>query len=325
MNKPIVSIIIPAYNAEKYLAKAIESVLSQTLHDWELFVVNDGSIDDTEMIAERFVEFDQRIQYISQQNRGVSSARRSGYAAIVSQSEYVAFLDSDDAWTPLMLETLVNTLDKNPLAVGAYSLFQNINDYGNCVDHWRNQEFCRQRYVLINGHKTLLPLDAKTSFETLLVNAFILPSTALIRRSYYEKTGGFDVNISHAEDWDLFLRLSTYGNFEFVNETIAYYRIGHQSASSDGKKMRQGLRTVFRKQLYSPRNSLERKKYAAQAYRNYEFSEFTNSLHWSKTFLLQGRLGAIKQFGYALRCLFTYIGSYFEEFTLRWLNDEQSA
>ncbi len=324
MNTLIVSIIIPAYNAERFLSATIESVLSQTLTCWELIIVNDGSIDGTQMIAERFVRHDQRIRYIAQNNSGVSNARRRGYAAITSQSEYVAFLDSDDVWTPRMLETLVNTLNKNPLDVGAYCLFQNIDDCGNPVDFWKNQDHCRQRYVLINGRKTLLPVDAKTSFEAVF-STITYPSTALIRRSYYEKVGGFDANMNYVEDTDLFLRLSTHGDFEFVNETLIGYRIGHQSASSDAKKMRQGARTLYRKHMYLPTNSLERRRYVAQAYRNHEFSDFTNSLYWSKVFFLRGRPGAIIQFGYALRCLFAYISSYFEEFTLRWLNDERSA
>ena len=102
----LASIIIPAYNAERYISEAIESVINQTYTNWELIIVNDGSTDNTEKIAQSYAQKDSRITYITQENKGVSVARNIGYNA--SKGDYLGFLDADDYWLPDNLDEKIN-------------------------------------------------------------------------------------------------------------------------------------------------------------------------------------------------------------------------
>ena len=111
MGNELVSIIMPAYNCECYIKKAIESVYNQTYESWELIVVNDGSSDDTENICKNYASKDLRIKYISQSNSGSSNARNTGLKQI--NGNYVAFLDSDDWYDTRFLEMMIDKLQSN--------------------------------------------------------------------------------------------------------------------------------------------------------------------------------------------------------------------
>ncbi len=106
MSDPLVSIIIPAYNVAAYIRESIDSVLAQTISDWELIVVNDGSMDDTTAIVRNYNDL--RIMLIEQDNAGVSAARNAGIAK--AKGEFVAVLDADDGWMPTNLEEKLNVL-----------------------------------------------------------------------------------------------------------------------------------------------------------------------------------------------------------------------
>lgn len=106
----MISVIIPAYNAEQYLDRCLESVLNQTYREFELILIDDGSTDTTSIIAHRFSEADKRIRYIRKENGGSASARNM--ALTLAQGDYIAFVDADDYIHPCYLETLLNTLLK---------------------------------------------------------------------------------------------------------------------------------------------------------------------------------------------------------------------
>ena len=108
--QPLVSIITPAYNAEKYIKETIESVLGQTYKNWELIIVNDGSTDSTEEIIKSFD--DSRVVLLSQKNSGVSSARNLGMQS--SKGKYITFLDADDVLPPESLKVRVDYLESHP-------------------------------------------------------------------------------------------------------------------------------------------------------------------------------------------------------------------
>ena len=107
--KNLVSVIIPVFNSERYIASAVESVLKQTYKEFELIVVNDGSTDKTVKVLEQYID---RIHYAYQPNKGVAAARNAGIRA--SKGEYIAFLDSDDLWIRDTLILHVNYLQNNP-------------------------------------------------------------------------------------------------------------------------------------------------------------------------------------------------------------------
>ena len=113
----LVSIMMPAYNAEKHIAEAIESVLAQTYLHWELLVVDDGSTDKTAVIAEKYT--DSRIKYIHKENGGEASARN--VALDISQGAFIAYLDSDDVWLPHHLEITMSYLQRSPEMDAVYT------------------------------------------------------------------------------------------------------------------------------------------------------------------------------------------------------------
>src|SRR5690242_12951899 len=106
----MISVIIPAYNAERYLSQTVERVRSQTYDDWELIVVDDGSSDSTCEIVERFAKQDRRIRLVKQQNGRVAAARSRGIFECAEGTEFVAFLDHDDVWDSDALQTLLRPL-----------------------------------------------------------------------------------------------------------------------------------------------------------------------------------------------------------------------
>src|SRR5690349_25117803 len=103
MTEQLISVIMPAYNAEKFVAESISSVITQTYKNWELIIVDDGSTDNTKNIIEEFAKHDARIKYIYQENAKQGKARNTGIA--MAKSGLVAFLDADDLWLPQMLES----------------------------------------------------------------------------------------------------------------------------------------------------------------------------------------------------------------------------
>ena len=109
-----VSIVVPMYNTEQYLASTVESVLGQTFEDWELVLFDDGSQDRTLEIARDFERRDRRIRVVEGVNGGTAAARNRGFAATSTVSEFVIFLDNDDTWEPDALRLLIEALEAHP-------------------------------------------------------------------------------------------------------------------------------------------------------------------------------------------------------------------
>src|SRR5437762_10548606 len=110
----LVSVVVPAYNAGKYLGLTIESVLAQTYTDWELVIVDDGSTDDTWEVAGAYARSDPRVMRVQQPNRGQAVARNRGLQECHGAARYVAFLDADDLWEQDALQRLLQTLEATP-------------------------------------------------------------------------------------------------------------------------------------------------------------------------------------------------------------------
>jgi glycosyltransferase involved in cell wall biosynthesis len=123
----LISVIMPAYNVEKYIGATIESVLNQTYQNWELIIINDGSTDDTADVAKKMAEKEPRIKLYSQENGGVSRARNKGLT--LAQGDYIAFLDADDLWKPEFLEKLINAKDGARLV---YCGYERLHTNGKC-------------------------------------------------------------------------------------------------------------------------------------------------------------------------------------------------
>ncbi len=209
-----VSVIIPLYNKEKYIAKAISSVLNQSFVDFELIIVNDGSTDKSERVVKDFN--DQRISLYTKENGGVSSARNFGIEK--SKFEYVALLDGDDWWKEDFLSILISLKNK-------------FTDSGI----WAG------RYVQVNEAGDQIALNRFPQIEEGIFDLFdyfyaICSSSILLRKSVFNECGYFNEKLTHGEDTDMWIRIALKYNICYTNKTISYYNIaGNPLTRSIGK------------------------------------------------------------------------------------------
>lgn len=191
---PLVSVVIPLYNKELHIKRAIDSVLAQKIQDFELVIVDDGSTDNSAEIVKAV--HDTRIRLIQQENAGVSAARNRGIKE--SKADLIAFLDADDEWLPTFLETMLRLNEKYPQA-GAYaSAFQIFKIYGNIVS---------PEYKLIPSApwEGILP----NYFRTSILGHFPISSSAVcIPKKVFLDVGIFKVGVGWGEDSDMWGRIA---------------------------------------------------------------------------------------------------------------------
>jgi glycosyltransferase involved in cell wall biosynthesis len=252
-----ISIIIPAFNAEAYLSKAVESILKQTVADWELIIVNDGSTDSTPALADRLAVGDSRIRVVHQLNTGLPGARNRGYEESCFETEFVIFLDADDLWEPNTLQVLTAALNTDADAVAAHGMARYINEAGNFIRPGKLERRIKKRAAVINGRIAAWPLEKPTTFAVLAIDCYIVSAgSVLIRRSALEKVGLFDCmkHLSRAslEDWDLWLRLCLHGYFAVVPKIVLNYRQHGANLSKAVWLMHQGHIYVRMKLFLSP-------------------------------------------------------------------------
>lgn len=202
-----VVVVMPAYNAARFVREAIQSVLEQTLHTLALVVVDDGSTDDTLAIA-RSVD-DPRVLVLTGANRGPSHARNLGIAAPIS-SRYVAFIDADDLWDPSKLAVQTAFLAANPDVLAAGSYMRYGSSSGKHLGT-TGQTISREQVAKI-GRSEMFP--------------FVL-SSLVVTRAALDQAGGFDEVLGRhgAEDLDLYARLARLGRIACVPEALGVYRI----------------------------------------------------------------------------------------------------
>lgn len=246
-----ISIVIPAYNAARYLGYTIEGVLAQTVTDWELVVVDDGSADETAAVARAFAGRDKRIRVVGQANAGVGNARNRGFE-LTTGSGYVIFLDADDVWEADALAVLCRSLNADTKAVAAYGLSRYIDGQGQSCFPGDLEEWGRARRGVAGNHLIAWPSGHPTTLAVLAHrNTIYTPGQALIRRSALLATGPFDPAAAPCEDWDMWLRLSLHGEIAFVDRVILNYRTHDSNMSRDRERMAKGQVYVRRKLLLS--------------------------------------------------------------------------
>jgi glycosyltransferase involved in cell wall biosynthesis len=209
---PQVSVVMPAFNAAKTIGIAIQSVLDQTFTNWELLIINDGSTDGTLEIVAQFN--DPRIYTITQVNQGVATARNAGLNQ--ARGRYIAFLDSDDLWSPQKLQKQV-------------SIFENSTDK-LCLVYTKHRGFIED----INKSFSM-DIDTSIGFDNdyhrLLIIDFVPTLTVMIKASIIKDVGFFRADLHGTEDWDYWIRIAKSYCLERVNEELAFYRIGSNSLS----------------------------------------------------------------------------------------------
>lgn len=178
---PLVSVIVPCYNQGKYLSEALTSVLGQTYERWECIVVDDGSTDNTELVASDFTKRDKRVSYLRKTNGGLSDARNVGIAQ--SKGSFILPLDADDKIGPEYLKLAINEFSTSPQTLVVYP---GASYFGNRQGIWD---------VNYKGYRSLLMTNS-------------LFCSAIYRRSDFDRAGGYDVNMREGfEDWEFWIRL----------------------------------------------------------------------------------------------------------------------
>jgi len=223
-NETLVSVIMPAYNTEKYIEYAISSVLSQSYPNFELIVIDDGSKDNTVAIIKKFIDMDARIKLvINQTNLGVSATRNKGIS--IAKGEWIAFLDSDDIWKESKLEKQIQQAEQT----GAQFLFTGVS-------------FINENNNLYKG---LFEVPSKVTYNQLLRQNVITCSSVLIKKHFFE-TIKMEKDEMH-EDYAVWLRILNMNILAYgINEPLLIYRISRNSKS--GKKLNTIMMTykVFR-------------------------------------------------------------------------------
>lgn len=209
-----ISVVIPARNSSATLARALDSVINQTVKPLETIVVDDQSTDDTVSIAESYAEHGVRVVSITQHG-GAAGARNEGIRA--AEGELIAFLDSDDEWSPTKLEKQLAVLENNP-QLSLVSCASIIIAPDGTV---QGDTF--------GGHRPTLGSNA---WKALLHTNFIATPTVLARRDQLLSLGGFDRKLKVGEDQDMWIRLALIGDLDFVQETLVFVHERQNSLSN---------------------------------------------------------------------------------------------
>jgi len=247
---PQVSIIIPAYNQEKYISQCLDSVIRQSISDWECIVVNDGSKDNTQKNALAYAEKNPKIRIFDQSNQGLSAARNKGLRE--AKGDYIQFLDSDDAIKENKLKLQLDLLTQTTTLALSYTdyyysvennlnipfprlclppIFRSTNHLNNLIAHWEN--------------KMSIPIHC------FLFDAKIFKKYNL----------SFDEHLPNHEDWDFLISLLRLNpKIFYIDQKLAIYRLRESSMVSNRSSMKTGFLQAIRKQQgLFPKNSTEYK------------------------------------------------------------------
>jgi glycosyltransferase involved in cell wall biosynthesis len=256
---PVVSVVIPAYNAGLYLKQTLESVLAQSYRDYEIIVVDDGSTDDTSQVA---LQFGDSIRYIHQSNQGLSAARNT--AIKNARGEIIALLDSDDLWEPGYLEKMVPELNLHPEAAGVYCGFQYVNSRSEVV-----------------GQPSIKVVPPELFHSEMVIRGnWLAPCAVLFRKCLVKEVGLFDEALHAVEDWDMWIRLSENYIFVGVPDALVKYRRHENNMTKDPERMIKAIGQLTVKLYGSPEDDVAlwspaKKRAFSSHYRGGAISFFT--------------------------------------------------
>lgn len=218
---PTFDVIIPAYNAARFLPAALDSVIAQTFTDWRILLVDDGSQDNTpELVAPYQERLGDKLKYIRQPNAGLPAARNT--AIRNSTAEFLALLDADDVWLPQRLEKTIQVFRDGPEVGLVHGLNARIDANGDVIDTCLERGRHAEGWVAPYIYMRMLDLNCPT---------------VSFRRVCVDEVGLFDETFRATEDRDLWLRIALRYKVGLVREVIAHYRMSAQSMSTDLDRM----------------------------------------------------------------------------------------
>ncbi|MBQ4058651.1 MAG: glycosyltransferase [Lachnospiraceae bacterium] len=254
---PLLSVVIPLYNHEKFIAEAIESVLNQTYISLELIIIDDGSKDKSVQIAKKYLN-DERVQLIEQENAGAHMAINRGLE--MAKGDYLAILNSDDVYEDNRFEKMITYMEAHKEVGFLCSYITVIDDKGKELgvkEGWRNMEPWQIPHPELSFKATD---DFKKNL--LMTNFTSTTSNFLFTRELYQKIGGMR-NLRFAHDWDFALRAAEVTQCKIIEEPLMKYRIHSSNTISSNRKWMMfeivwmwasNLRRFYGKELFSGEN-----------------------------------------------------------------------
>ncbi|MBC7360387.1 MAG: glycosyltransferase family 2 protein [Desulfacinum sp.] len=224
---PLVSVVIPAYNAAWCVERAIRSVLGQDYPHVEIIVVDDGSTDETPRILGRY---ENQVRVIRKENGGLSSARNAGIAA--ARGDYVAFLDADDFWFPQKLSRQMSLMAADPALGFSSTAAIVVTEGGTPLSVWRCPEEGPCLTTVIFSRLSAVPGSG---------------SGVVVQRRLFDRVGLFDERLRSVEDVDMWLRLSSVTAYACLDEPLVVVVRHGSGMSRNGKVMREATLAVLRK------------------------------------------------------------------------------
>jgi glycosyltransferase involved in cell wall biosynthesis len=261
-----VGVVIPAYNAERFIVETLASLERQTFPHWHAIVVDDGSNDRTAELVRQAIAGDARFRLVAQENRGAAVARDRGFDELGGACDAVLFFDHDDRLRPNALARLTAALEDSPTACAAYGLAATVDAAGRQI---RRGKLGRQRRRRkLEGQRLVaMRLDEPMVFSGLVVRNWIPVGGILIRSEAKRAAGEFDAAIGHAHDWDMWLRLSLQAPIAFLNEVIYDYRVHPAGMSHDAGQILRSELLVREKLVRQAERPLEIRRQALTATR----------------------------------------------------------
>jgi glycosyltransferase involved in cell wall biosynthesis len=238
---PRFSIIIPVFNKEKFIAKTIKSVLSQTFADFEIIVINDGSTDKSE--TEILAITDERILYFSKENEGVAVARNLGIAK--ASADFICFLDADDYWFPNFLETINQYIQK----------FPKESVFACAIEIETNKKTFPAQYSI----SPKADCEIFNFFDASQKEAILWTSSVCIHKDVFKKVGVFDEQLTVSEDTDLWIRIGLDYQVVFIWEILARYVF-------DEKSISRSMNYIFEDAFFEKYKSAEKQNPALKKY-----------------------------------------------------------
>lgn len=225
-DRRLVSVIIPTYNRANLLPRALKSVLSQTYQPLEVIVVDDASQDNTSEVVEGFGEG--TFRYIRhEENKGGSAARNTGIRA--ARGKFIAFLDSDDAWTPNKLERTLEVFASDPECGVVYSAHRIIRGSGTTEAHRANNP------------------EGWIRAELLKSAVVGTTSAVVVRRNCFARAGLFDESLPSCQDWDMWIRIAEHCKFRRISEPLVRYYWHGDQISTNFDATYQGRMAIWNK------------------------------------------------------------------------------
>jgi len=236
MTKPLVTVVMPAYNAEQFVAEAIESVLAQTFTNFVLLIINDGSTDSTPNIIQSYAKKDSRIKIVNQANKGLVNSLNQGIR--LANTKYIARQDADDKSSPERLQKQVSFLENHPGTVIVGSSVEVIDEKSRKV------------------HRHAVLLHDPELRQELLVRSPFAHGSVIFRRQAALEAGVYDKSAWPVEDYDLWLRLSLHGKMANIDDYLYFYREHGDSVSLKNAQLQKKWGELIRQKAWRERQRL---------------------------------------------------------------------